>query len=392
MKDEQLHFDDTRIAFESKSNFELRRTKFIFNTMKYPWMVKFGVAITSFSLRMGLPIKGIIKKTLFSQFCGGESINDCSGTIENLGKYGVETILDYGVEGQENEKSFDSTKEEALRVIDFAQNQEHISFSVVKMSGLASATLLEKIQSGIALSEKEEASFLSVKNRIHELAAHCARNGLHFMVDAEETWIQDVIDELVIDLILEFNKEKPVVFNTYQFYRKDSLDRMKKHYTKVADQGGYFAAKIVRGAYLEKERERAEEKGYPDPINDTKERTDELFDDAISFIINHVERFSVCVGTHNEKSSAWLVTKMKEKGLEPNDQRVYASQLLGMSDNISFKLSKLGLNVAKYVPYGPVKMVMPYLFRRAEENTSIAGQSGRELSLVKKEINRRKHQ
>ncbi len=384
-----ISFDDTKIAFEVKSDFELRRTNFIFSTMKYPWMVDTGVFLTNLALTLRLPLKGLIKSTLFNQFCGGESIKDCSKAINSLGKYGVQTILDFSVEGQEEEASFDSTCEEVLKIADFASEQKNITFCVVKVTGIGSTTLLEKVQSG-ELDASKCPELDRVKERLHRIAAKCHGKNLRFMVDAEETWIQDVVDEMVLDLMLEFNQKAAVVYNTYQFYRKDALERMKAHFDRIKSAGKFFGAKIVRGAYLEKERDRAEELGYPDPIQQTKSDTDRDFDDAIRFVLDHVDKFSLCAGTHNEKSSALLATLMDEKGIAPNDERIYFAQLLGMSDHISFILSSKNYNVAKYMPYGPVKMVLPYLFRRAEENTSIAGQSSRELMMVRNEIKRRR--
>ncbi len=386
-----MNFEDTKVAFESKSDHELKKTHFVFSTMKKPWMVKMGTAATVGALKLGLPVKGMIKRTIFDQFCGGESIEDCSTTIDHLGQYNVHTILDYSVEGQEEEESFDRTKEEALGVADFAKGNPNIPFCVVKMTGLGSRTLMEKVQKGENLSEDERSKFEKIKKRVDEIANRAATNGLKFMIDAEESWIQDVIDSICYELMLKYNKEEPIVYTTYQFYRHEALSNMKKAFEEVTSKGAKFAAKLVRGAYMEKERERAIEFNYPDPIQPDKESTDRDYNTAQEFIIDHIDQFAVCSGTHNEESSAQLVELVLKKGLAKGDPRVYFAQLLGMSDNISYKLSKEGFNVAKYVPYGPVSKVLPYLFRRAEENTSIAGQSGREYNLVKKEMERRRN-
>lgn len=385
-----LSFNDTSIAFEAKSDKELKKSHFVFSLMNSPTLVKIGTAAIKFGLFLHLPIKGLIKSTLFYQFCGGESIDDCSRTINHLAKYNVKTILDYSAEGQESEKSFDHTLEEALRNADFAKDNPNIPFCVVKLTGLGSRTLMTKVQANKELSNEEKTNFEKFKNRVDQLAKKAHDNGLKFMIDAEETWIQDVVDGITYDLMKKYNKERAVVYATYQFYRHQALELMKKGFKDVTDSGCYFGAKFVRGAYMEKERERAEEMGYQDPIQPDKVSTDRDYDLAQEFVIENIDRFSVCSGTHNENSSAKLAAMMDEKGLAKNDERVYFSQLLGMSDNISFKLSKEGYNVAKYVPYGPVEKVMPYLFRRAEENTSIAGQSGREFNMVRNEINRRK--
>lgn len=385
-----MSFEDTAIAFEAKSDSELKKTHFVFSLMNSPSLVKLGTASIRFGLKIGLPIKGLIKSTLFYQFCGGESIKDSERTIENLARYNVKTILDYSAEGQEEEESFDHTMEEALRNADYAKDNPNIPFCVVKLTGLGSRTLMTKIQDGKELTEDEKKRHKQFVKRVDKIAGRASENGLKFMIDAEETWIQDVVDEITYDMMKKYNKERCVVYATYQFYRHEALELMKKAFKEVTDAGCFFGAKFVRGAYMEKERERAKEKGYPDPIQPDKEATDRDYDLAQEFVIENIDRFSVCSGTHNENSSAKLALMMIEKGISKNDERVYFSQLLGMSDNISFKLSKEGYNVAKYVPYGPVEKVLPYLFRRAEENTSIAGQSGREFTLVKKEIKRRK--
>ncbi len=389
MNNQKYSFEDTSVAFASKSNGKLRKARFVFETMKYPWMVKTGTALTTLALKAKLPVKGLIKSTLFRQFCGGESIADCQMTIDELGNFNVQTILDYSVEGQETEESFDQTLQEALRVVKFAKDQQHIAFCVIKLTGLGSATLMEKVQSGKPLEGDEETRYRRFEDRVEELAQAVNEHGLRFMVDAEESWIQDEIDRVVYGLMRKYNQKDAVIYNTYQLYRNEALRNMQRAYDKLSGEGYYFGAKIVRGAYMEKERDRAEELGYPSPIQDTKDATDEDYNRAIDFALDHIDRFHLCCGTHNEYSSGYLAQKIEEAGIEKDDRRLYFAQLLGMSDNISFKLADLGFNVAKYVPYGPVEKVLPYLFRRADENTSIAGQSGRELSLVKKEMKRR---
>ncbi|MFY0688877.1 MAG: proline dehydrogenase family protein [Cyclobacteriaceae bacterium] len=385
-----MTFDDTAIAFKAKSDSDLRKTHFLFSSMKKPWMVKTGTVLTSVALKVKLPVKRLIKSTIFDQFCGGESINDCAQTINQLGEFRVHTILDYSVEGQESEESFDSTIEELVRSAVYAKNNEHIPFCVSKFTGIGSMSLMTKIQSGQKLSLTEQQQFEKFKERADRLAKTAHDNHIKFLIDAEDSWVQDVIDQIAYDLMLKYNKERPVVYNTYQLYRHEALDMMKTAHKKITDAGCFFGAKLVRGAYMEKERERAEELNYPDPIQPDKASTDRDYDAAMQYAIDHIDTFSICAGTHNEQSSALLTEMMAQKGIEKSDERVYFAQLLGMSDNISFKLADEGYNVAKYVPYGPVEKVMPYLFRRANENTSIAGQTGRQFSLIQAEMKRRK--
>jgi proline dehydrogenase len=387
---EMIKFENTEIAFAVRSDAELDRSYFVFSMMKYPFMVKLGTLLTLVALRLKLPVKRLIKKTLFLQFCGGESIKDCKGSIESLSNYNVKTILDFSAEGQEDEASFDYTRDQVMETAKVAKDHPDIPFCVVKLTGLGSRTLMTKVQEGRELDDDEIKAFDRFKARVDDIAQTASDNGIKFMVDAEETWIQNVIDSIVYDLMLKYNKSRPVVYNTYQFYRHEALEKMKEGYKKVTNAGCFFAAKFVRGAYMEKERERAEEKGYTDPIQPDKEATDRDYNRALEFALEHIGDYSVLSGTHNEYSSAYLSELMNKYDIAKDDERVYAAQLLGMSDHISFQLSSQGYNVAKYMPYGPVEKVLPYLFRRAEENTSVKGQSGRELSLIKKELERRR--
>ncbi len=390
MSNTPISFDDTSTAFAIRSDQELKQSHFLFSTMKYPWMVKAGTFFTAQALKFRLPVKGLIKKTLFKQFCGGESIEDCQHTIDQLAKFGVQTILDYSVEGKGNEQSYDATLEEAMRVATFGKSEKNIAFCVIKLTGLGPSELMEKKQSGKELNDEEKLRYDRFEERVLQLAQHTVDCGLRFMVDAEESWIQDEIDRIVIDLMLRFNQDKPAVYNTYQLYRHQALSNMHDHFDRISQRGAYFGAKLVRGAYMEKERERAYQREYPDPIQKDKPATDRDYNAGIAFALNNIEKFGLCAGTHNEDSSALLAKIIEDRNLDKHHDHLHFAQLLGMSDNISFMLSEKGFNVAKYVPYGPVEKVLPYLFRRAEENTSIAGQSGREITLVKKEIERRK--
>lgn len=390
MQSEPINFDDTATAFAHRTTGELKNSHFVFSTMSKPWMVKVGTMMTNLALNMKLPVKGIIKKTLFNQFCGGESIKDCSKTINLLGEYNVQTILDYSVEGLENEDGYNDTKEEALKVIDFATTNDHIPFCVLKLSGLGSTDLMTKAQSKEKLTEIEKTKLYYAEQRVDEIVKKASSKGLMVMIDAEESWFQSFIDGVAYRMMEKYNRDRPVVYNTYQMYRHDMLDRLKRAQIQAEVDGYYLGAKLVRGAYMEKERDRAEEMEYPSPIHETKEEVDRDYDEALRFCMTHIDRMGICAGTHNEKSSNLLAQLMAEQEISQKDHRIFFAQLLGMSDNISLKLADMGYNVAKYVPYGPVEKVLPYLFRRAEENTSIAGQSGREYTLVKKELRRRK--
>ena len=390
MQSEPINFDDTATAFAYRKTGELKNSHFVFGTMSRPWMVKLGTFMTNWALRLKLPVKGIIKKTLFNQFCGGESAEDCAGTINLLGDHHVQTILDYSVEGLKNEDGYNDTKEEALRVIDFAAVNDHIPFCVLKLSGLGSTELMTKAQSKEELTEVEKTKLYNAELRVDEIVKKASSKGLMVMIDAEESWFQSFIDGVAYRMMEKYNKERAVVYNTYQLYRHDVLERLKRAQTQAEVDGYYLGAKLVRGAYMEKERERAGEMGYESPIHTDKTGVDKDYDESLRYCMEHINRMGICAGTHNEESSKLLTQLMTEQKLSNKDNRIYFGQLLGMSDNISFKLADIGYNVAKYVPYGPVEKVLPYLFRRAEENTSIAGQSGREYTLVKNELCRRK--
>ncbi len=390
MESEPIDFDDTTTAFAHRSMNELNNSYFVFASMSNPWMVKISMWLTNLVLMLRLPVKKIIKKTIFNQFCGGESIEDCKKTIEQIGSHNVLTILDYSVEGLKNEDGYNKTKEESLRVIDFASDNDYIPFCVLKLSGLGSTELMTKAQAKEKLTEIEKTKLYNSEARVDEIIQKAKSKGLMVMIDAEESWFQDFIDGIAYRMMKKYNKEKPIVYNTYQIYRHDIFDRLEKAQIQAEYDEFYFGVKLVRGAYMEKERIRAKEMNYTSPIHANKEAVDKEYNEALRFCIKNINTMGICAGTHNEKSCNLLVQLMKEIEIEPNNSRVFFAQLLGMSDNISFKLADYGYNVAKYVPYGQVEKALPYLFRRAKENTSIAGQSGREYSLIKKELNRRK--
>lgn len=384
-------FDNTEIAFKSKSDADLKRAHFLFSSIKNPQMVKLGASLVNFAFTFGLPIKGIVKKTIFKQFVGGETIEGCTATIEELGKYKIGTILDYSAEGVATEAGFEAALQEILRTVERSKVDENVPFSVFKVTALGAFELLEKVSAGLKLSEEEEEEWKRVKARVYKICQRAAEVQKPTLVDAEESWIQDAIDQLAFEMMLEFNQKEAIVYNTVQLYRHDRLAYLKKLHEDCKAKHVFVGVKIVRGAYMEKERVRAEVKGYPDPIQSNKEATDRDYNAAIEFCIENIDTISVCVGTHNENSSLYLSELLDKKAIPHNDKRVYFAQLLGMSDHISYNLSAKNYNVAKYVPYGPVKEVLPYLIRRAQENTSVAGQTGRELSLLKKEIKRRKN-
>lgn len=385
-----LSFDNTEIAFSSKTHADLNRSYWLFKMVSNSSLVNFGAKFTNFAINFHLPIKGAIKATIFKQFCGGETIAECNETITELGSYKIGTILDYSVEGKDSEKDFDAGMEETIRTIQRAKGEKNIPFSVFKVTGMGRFALLEKANDGLEnLTEKEKEEYNRLHNRVKKICNEAYLNNVPIFIDAEDSWIQNTIDRLVDEMMETFNKEKPLVYNTFQLYRHDRLAFLKTSFDKANAKGYYFGAKLVRGAYMEKERERAKEKGYPDPIQPNKEATDRDYNLALRFCIENINKIGLCAGTHNEESSKVLVDLLSEFKIEKNNKHVYFSQLYGMSDHISYNLAFNGFNVAKYVPYGPVNEVLPYLIRRAQENTSVKGQTGRELSLIMKEKARR---
>lgn len=387
-----LHFGDTRIAFASRTDAQLKKAYWLFRMMHSPTLVKMLTGMAEWSFRLHLPIDWAVRATVFDHFCGGESIAGCEPVIDKLNQYGIGTILDYSVEGKANEKELDACKAEIIRTIEKAKADSRIPYSVFKVTGVIRFALLEKVGAKQRLNASEEAEWHRAKQRVYDIchAAFVAQQPL--FIDAEDSWIQDPIDQLVEEMMQQYNREQPLIYNTLQMYRHDRLEHLKNAYQQ-AQQGGYwYAAKLVRGAYMEKERERAEKMGYPSPIQPDKAATDRDYDAALAFCIDHIDGMAVCSGSHNENSNQLLAKLMAEKGLQNNDYRICFAQLYGMSDHISYNLAHAGYNVAKYVPYAPIRSMMPYLIRRAQENTSIAGQMGRELSLLLKELKRRKQQ
>lgn len=387
-----VSFEDTSVAFSSKSNFQLKKTYILFSMMNRNWLVKLGTFFIKLSLLLRLPVKKLIKTTLFGQFCGGENIQECDKTIQRLAKSAVGTILDYSVEGEDDEISFDQTAAEILHTIEKASETVAIPFSVFKVTGVGSTPLLEKIQMGALLNEDEAAAYQRIQQRVDTLCQKAHDLGVKIFIDAEESWIQGVIDQLTYKAMRQYNTQKPIVYNTFQMYRHDMLENLRKATHEAKVEGYCLGVKLVRGAYFEKERQRAYENEYQDPIHATKEDTDRDFNKAIIFCLENRDVVSICLGTHNEYSCQHCIGVMDKMHIAHNDPHIWFAQLLGMSDNISYNLANAGYNVAKYVPYGPIESVMPYLFRRAEENKSIAGQSSREYLLIKREVERRQKQ
>ena len=384
-------FNNTEIAFRAKSNQELNKAYLLFAGINNNLLSSLGTKSVKLALKLNLPIKNMIKNTVFQQFCGGENIDQCQETIEKLAKFGIKAILDFAVEGAETEESYDYTSQEIIRTIVKAKESTSIPFSVFKPTGLGSKYILEKMQLNQKLTDNEKESFESIRQRFDNICGTAFRNDVRIMVDSEDSWYQDPIDDLVYEMMVKYNKKKTIVYNTYQMYRKKMLDNLKKAFLMAARENIYLGAKLVRGAYMEKERERADEMGYEDPILSDKQSTDNAYDAALKFCIDNKQRIALVSGSHNEYSNYYLTVLIDKYGINKNDPNVYFAQLYGMSDHISFNLAEAGFNVVKYVPYGPIKEVMPYLFRRAEENTSIAGQSSREFLLIKRELKRRKN-
>jgi len=383
-------FDNTEIAFSLKSDSELERAYFLFKMISIEPLVRIGTAATNFALKAHLPIEGLIRSTVFDHFCGGVNELDCLPVIDKMFEKGVSSVLDYSVEGKENDNEFDAAMTTTLKIMDFAKEKESMPIAVFKPTGFGRLKLFEKIGTGEVLTEKEQEEWLKVVNRFDTICKRGKENDIEVLIDAEETWMQDASDALVTEMMQKYNTEKPIVFNTLQMYRTDRLDFLKREHQLAKDKGYFMGFKLVRGAYLEKENERAKEKGYPTPMCKSKSETDANFDNAVSYILNNLNDISLFIGSHNEESAYSAMKSMTELGLKNNDERVWFGQLYGMSDHISFNLASKGYNVAKYIPFGPVKDVMPYLIRRAEENTSVAGQTGRELALLTKEKQRRK--
>jgi len=391
-----LSFENTHNAFAYKSTADLKKAKFLISIIQSPVMVALATKLTPIFIKLGLPINGLLRGTVFKQFVGGETLDESARVTKMLGSYGVQVILDYGVEAKEGDASFDAVTEQFIEAIEFAATQDNVPFVSVKLTGLSSMHLLERLneaprlRSGIHDSESDDAAWNRLKERMYAICDVAATHGIGILIDAEETWIQDPIDRLAIELMGVYNKEKVIVYNTYQLYRSDRLHFLKISH-KIAAEGNFIlGAKLVRGAYMEKERARAEAMGYPSPIQKDKTATDADFDAAVVYCIEHLENIALIVASHNETSNLKCAQMMQDKGLPNNHARIHFSQLYGMSDHISFNMASEGYQVSKYLPFGPLQDVIPYLMRRAQENSSVNGQTNRELLLIRQEIARRK--
>jgi proline dehydrogenase len=383
-------FNDTQVAFSLKSDTELDRAYFLFKLIDSQPLVRIGTAVTNFAIKAHLPVEGLIRATVFDHFCGGVNEDDCLSVVDKMYTKGVSSVLDYSVEGKEEETQFDAALEMTLKTIEFAKEKQAIPFAVFKPTGFGRLDLYEKLGAQETLSITEQQEWDRIVVRFDTVCKEAHQKDVALLIDAEESWMQDAADDLVTEMMRRYNKEKAIVFNTLQMYRWDRLDYLEKLHEKAKAEGFYIGMKLVRGAYMEKENARAEEKGYPSPICVSKEATDINYDASVHYMLEHLDTMAIFAGTHNEESSYRLMQLMQEKNIKKNDSRIWFGQLYGMSDNISYNLAAHGYNVAKYLPFGPVHDVMPYLIRRAEENTSVAGQTSRELNLLKTERDRRK--
>ena len=389
MNNFSLDFQDTATAFADKTDAELKEKYRIFRMLNSPFLNRLGSSAAKFALSLNLPVEGLIKRTIYEQFCGGETIQECDPTVERLSRSKIGAILDYSVEGKSSEQDFDHTKDEIIRTVEHAKDDPRIPFSVFKVTGIAPLGTLERMSAKKKLDAKSQAKAERARNRVNEICEYAHSIGQPIFIDAEETWIQDAIDQMATDMMEKYNRDEVIVYNTLQMYRTDRY-RSLRDARKGALTGRYFLGiKLVRGAYMEKERERAQEMGYESPIHADKESTDRDFDNAVDYCLRHIDEISFVCGTHNENSTQLLVRKMNEMGIANDHPSVNFSQLYGMGDNLSYVLGKNGYNVTKYVPYGPVRDAVPYLIRRAEENTSVAGQVNRELRLIERELKRR---
>lgn len=386
-----VDFSNTEIAFSHLNHRELKKTAWLFRMMNKPWLVKYGSQLALFAIEYRLPFaERIVKNTVFAQFVGGTTLLDSQRNIDHLAQFNVLTVLDYGAEGKESEQDFNYTMNENLRAIDFASRSKHIPVVSSKITGLARFGLLERIQNATTLTREELSEYRNVLKRIDAICYHAAQKGVSVFLDAEESWIQDTIDHLVWLMMRRYNRQRVVVYNTFQMYRHDRLQFLIESYDRSRQAGFLLGAKLVRGAYMEKERQRAAAMGYPSPINPDKNSTDDHYNTGVRFCLDNIQHIALCNASHNAESALLQAELMEKKGIPHNHPNIMFSQLFGMSDNVTFNLARAGFRVSKYVPYGQVQDVIPYLIRRAQENTSVTGDAGRELQLILREVRRRK--
>jgi proline dehydrogenase len=386
----KLDFSNTEIAFSNKSDKELKKTAWLFKWMNNQNLVKLGSKLGLFAIRFRLPFtETVVRSTIFPQFCGGETLLDCQSVIDKLYEYDTLTILDYGAEGKSDEDDLDTAMEETLKAIEMAASNNSVPVVSTKITGLVDNVILEKLHNKEKLSEGDQRKFQHLYERVDEICSRAKELGISVFVDAEESWIQDPIDELVMQMMEKYNKDRATVYNTYQLYNIHKLEHLKRDHQKCLEKGVLLGAKMVRGAYMDKERLRAIEKGYPSPIQPDKAATDKDYDDAIKYCLDHHETISSCCASHNAASNMLQAQLIHQKGLPHNHPHINFCQLYGMSDNLTFNLANAGYNAAKYVVYGPIKDVIPYLIRRTEENSSVTGEMSRELTLIDKEMRRR---
>lgn len=386
----ELDLQNTENAFADKSNADLKRRYWLFKFMNSETLNNLGTKAAELSLKWHLPINWMFKSTIYKQFCGGETIEECEPTVTQLAQSKIGSILDYSIEGRSEEEDFGQTKDEIIRTIKRAKDDDRVPFAVFKVTGIAPLGTLEKVSTGVELTEKGVWKWERIRERVDSICKYAHSIDQQLFIDAEETWIQNAIDQLATEMMEKYNRERPLIFNTIQLYRKDRLDFLKRTHQEARKNAYFYGIKLVRGAYMEKERERATEKGYASPIHETKEETDRDYNLALKYCVENIEDIAFVCASHNEESNRYLAQLLSKKGLPANHPNAFFSQLYGMSDNLSYNLAKENYNVSKYVPYGPIKDTMPYLIRRAEENSAISGQVSRELELITKELERRK--
>ncbi len=386
----KLDFKNTEIAFSAKSDRELKQMAWLFNWMNKSSLVKIGSKLLLIAIKLRLPfVKMIVRKTIFRQFCGGRTLLETKNSVDKLYAHGVLSILDYGVEAKQHEKEFNKTMNEIIRAIEFAHLNPSVPAISIKITGLARFSFLEDLQNHKPLKQENRNEYKNILKRIDAICHTGKQKGVSVLIDAEESWIQKPIDHFATVMMRRYNREEVVVYNTFQMYRKGMLQFLIDSYN-LAQKGGYMlGAKLVRGAYMEKERARAENMGYEDPILESKEAVNDAYDTAVRFCVDNYEDLALINASHNEQSNLLQAQLIAEQDIKRSHPHLIFSQLYGMSDNLTFNLANAGFYVAKYLPYGSVKEVVPYLIRRAQENTAVTGDVSRELGMIKQEMKRR---